>query len=102
MTFKTQLAADLEHMLDTDVFAEALVIDGVTVAASLQEVSFQELGPAFDGLLGKAARLYVAAADLAGDYAPGSEVVIDDETWEVTDQVIEAGMRVINLQRVRS
>jgi hypothetical protein len=102
MTFKTQLAADLDHMLDTDVFADTFVIDGVSVAASLQEVSFQELGPAFDGLLGKAAKLYAKAADLAGEYAPGSVMVIDDETWEVTDQVIEAGMRVISLHQVLS
>lgn len=101
MTFKTQMAADMAHMMDTDVFAELRVIDGVSADSILHEIEFKDLGPAFEGGLGQAAKLWARTADI-GSYVPDQVVMIDGVSWTVADAVDEDGMQVLSLYRNRS
>ena len=82
MTFRTQMAADLLHMLDTDVGAESCDVDGSTVTLIRQPVGADEYPPE-PGILVERVRCWLRLSDLGYMPEPGSTVEIDGEAWEV-------------------
>ncbi len=99
MGFKPQLAADLTAIMDEDIFAESMVIDGQTVSAIFEDLEFKDLGPAFVGGLGQARRLFVIAGGLSSSYVPDQLLTLDGIIWTVADIVNENGLLVIDLYR---
>ena len=76
-------------------------VDGQAVTATVKDLEFRDLGPAFEGSQGQAKRLYVFAADLTGTYAPERALQLDGVRWDIAAVRNRGGLLFIDLYRNR-
>ena len=106
MSFKTQIATDLDVFLDTDEFAQEITYAGGTVNAI---VILDDLTPEL-GAASNQGLIYIKISDLSSAPSYRDSVVTDGATWKVFQDESDAayyvseGMYVVNIykdERVR-
>ena len=105
MTFKEQLAADLDIFVEIDEFAELVMIDGVTLRAqklSHSAEKSQRLSEQFDGLYGDFVTLYFKRDDYNKKIPiHGQSIVVDGRRYDVLSSAEELGIVKLVLSAYR-
>ena len=96
MTFKEQIAADLDIFVETEEFAELVVIDGVELPAQKLSHTAEKsarLTEQFDKLHGDFVTLYFKAADYSKKIpVQGQSVIVDGRRYDVLSAELELGI----------
>lgn len=96
MTFKEQIAADLDIFVETDEFAEEVKIDGVKLRVQKLSHTAQKsarLSGTFDALHGDFVTLYFKAEDYPKKLpAQGAWVLVDGKRYDVLTSENELGI----------
>lgn len=105
MTFKEQLAADLDIFVEVDEFAQEVEIDGVTLKA--QKISHtaeksQRLSEQFEGLHGDYVTLYFKASDYPKKLpVQGAWIICGGKRYDVLSSAEELGIVKLVLSAYR-
>ena len=99
MTFKEMVATDVSrHFLNLDEFAEEHEIEGVTIAAVIDETTIGESKKGEQiGLAQYDLTIYAKAEDLPAPRAAGESLNVDGKECTVVSWGVDAGMATIYL-----
>ena len=105
MSFKEQLAADLDIFVELDEFAELVTIDGVTLRAQKilsTAAKSQRLTETYDMLFGDFVNLYFKASDYNKKLpVHGQSVVVDRKRFDVLSSEESLGIVKLVLSAYR-
>ena len=108
MTFRDDLAADLDIFVESEEFAQFVTLDGVTLRAQVRRSTDQKSGSAslnFDGLHGDFTTLFFKTADYCGkkERLPrhGEWAFFDGKRYEVVHSEDELGITKLTLSAYR-
>ena len=105
MTFKEQLAADLDIFVELDEFAQEVEVDGVTLRAQKilsTAAKSQRLTETYDMLHGSFCTLYFKASDYNKKLpVHGQSIVVDGKRFDVLSSEEELGIVKLVLSAYR-
>lgn len=108
MGFKETIAADVDVFLNTEEFAEEMLVsvageEPVPVSAVLDEDASETSSLSFpDGTLVYRSKFFVLASALPSRPKSGKDIRINGTAYQVLDTADEAGVLVLTLERVSS
>lgn len=100
MKLNEAIAEDVDLVLDTDEFAETVVVEGVAIKAQLDSDRLGELTGHTQYALGlDALVMYARTSDLPPARKPGDSLMVGSRDWIVMSWEDRGGISEVALQR---